>query len=108
MERATTADKLKAMLRIKGPGLVFGMIQKQRNGDAVGAGLKAADLPTRWPDPHGEPEPAEVLNEDESILVLVDEAHRGQAGDLHAALQVGLPNCARIGFTGTPTKPSNT
>ncbi len=44
----------------------------------------------------------EVLNEDESILVLVDEAHRTQAGDLHANLLAGLPNCARIGFTGTP------
>lgn len=44
----------------------------------------------------------EVLNEDDSILVLVDEAHRTQAGDLHANLLAGLPNCARIGFTGTP------
>ena len=34
--------------------------------------------------------------------MLVDEAHRSQAGDLQAALQAGLPNCARIGFTGTP------
>jgi type I restriction enzyme, R subunit len=34
--------------------------------------------------------------------VLVDEAHRTQAGDLHANLLAGLPNCARIGFTGTP------
>ncbi|MDB5822108.1 MAG: restriction endonuclease subunit [Herminiimonas sp.] len=41
-----------------------------------------------------------VLNEDENILILVDEAHRSQAGDLQAALQVGLPNSARIGFTG--------
>ncbi len=102
--RATTADKLKAMLRIKGPGLLFGMIQKQRTGDAVGeAGLTAEDLPRRSSAIEArEPEPAEVLNEDDSILVLVDEAHRGQSGDLHAALQVGLPNCARIGFTGTP------
>ena len=43
-----------------------------------------------------------VLNSDDSILVLVDEAHRTQAGDLHANLLAGLPNCARIGFTGTP------
>ena len=43
-----------------------------------------------------------MLNEDDSILVLVDEAHRTQAGDLHASLLAGLPNCARIGFTGTP------
>jgi type I restriction enzyme R subunit len=104
VERATTADKLKAMLRVKGPGLLFGMIQKQRTGDAVGeAGLSAADLPQRGSAIRtGEPELAEVLNEDDTILVMVDEAHRGQSGDLHAALQVGLPNCARIGFTGTP------
>ena len=43
-----------------------------------------------------------MLNEDEAILVLVDEAHRSQAGDLQATLLAGLPNCARIGFTGTP------
>jgi type I restriction enzyme R subunit len=43
-----------------------------------------------------------VLNEDDRILVMVDEAHRTQAGDLHANLLAGLPNCARIGFTGTP------
>lgn len=46
--------------------------------------------------------PFEVLNHDESILLLIDEAHRTQAGDLHANLLAGLPNCVRIGFTGTP------
>ena len=100
VERAGSADKLKAMLRRKGPGLLFGMIQKQRNGDTAGEpGLRGEDLPRLVAR---EPEPLEVLNADESILVLVDEAHRTQAGDLHAALQAGLPNCARIGFTGTP------
>ncbi len=101
VEIATSADALRRLLRKKGPGLVFGMIQKQRGGDSAGEpGLKAADLP------HAavarEPATPEALNDDESILVLVDEAHRSQAGDLHAALQFGLPNCARIGFTGTP------
>ena len=43
-----------------------------------------------------------VLNDDEAILVLVDEAHRSQARRLHANLLEALPNCARIGFTGTP------
>ena len=77
------------------------MIQKQRAGDAAGEpGLKAEDAP-RAPTAR-EPTPVEVLNEDEAILVLVDEAHRGQAGDLQATLLAGLPNCARIGFTGTP------
>lgn len=100
VEIATSADALRNLLRRKGPGLVFGMIQKQRAGDAAGEpGLKRDDLPKHEVR---ELAPLEVLNEDESILVLVDEAHRSQAGDLQAALQVGLPNCARIGFTGTP------
>ncbi len=43
-----------------------------------------------------------MLNEDESILVLVDEAHRSHANSLHANLLKALPNAARIGFTGTP------
>jgi type I restriction enzyme R subunit len=98
--RATSADDLKRQLRRQGPDIVFGMIQKQRGGDAAGEpGLKAEDLPK---PAVREPAPVEVLNEDEAILVLVDEAHRGQAGDLQAALLAGLPNCARIGFTGTP------
>lgn len=104
VEVATSAEALRTLLRRKGPGLVFGMIQKQRGGDAAGEpGLKAEDLPkhmVREPDPP--PYLPQVLNDDESILVLVDEAHRSQAGDLHAMLQTGLPNCARIGFTGTP------
>ncbi len=98
--RATSAEDLKRQLRRQGPDIVFGMIQKQRNGDAVGEpGLKAEDLPKHEAKEPGRPE---VLNEDEAILVLVDEAHRGQAGDLQATLLAGLPNCARIGFTGTP------
>lgn len=43
-----------------------------------------------------------VLNESEEILVMVDEAHRSQASQLHANLMRALPNCARIGSTGTP------
>jgi type I restriction enzyme, R subunit len=100
VERANSADKLQAMLRRRGPGLVFGMIQKQRAGDATGEpGLTPEDLPRYAAR---ESVPVEILNEDDSILILVDEAHRGQSGDLQAALQAGLPNCARIGFTGTP------
>jgi len=100
VERATSSEKLQAMLRRRGPGLVFGMIQKQRAGDAAGEpGLRADDLPRHAVR---EAPPVPVLNEDDSILILVDEAHRSQAGDLQAALQVGLPNSARIGFTGTP------
>ena len=105
VEVASSTAGVKALARRKGPGLIFATIQKYRDADTAGeAPLRAEDLP-------GVAEPTvaykvtesfEVLNDDASILVLVDEAHRTQAGDLHANLLAGLPNCARIGFTGTP------
>lgn len=109
VEVASSTAGVKALARHKGPGLIFATIQKYRqgeDGDTAGeAPLTAADLPQLREsnaNHYKVGEPFEVLNEDESILVLVDEAHRTQAGDLHASLLAGLPNCARIGFTGTP------
>ncbi|QRM19008.1 HsdR family type I site-specific deoxyribonuclease [Dechloromonas sp. TW-R-39-2] len=109
VEIAASTAGVKALARRKGPGLIFATIQKYRDGDVVGdAPLRADDLPVATLQV-AEPKAAykteekfEVLNEDDSILILVDEAHRTQAGDLHASLLAGLPNCARIGFTGTP------
>ena len=105
VEVADSTAGVKAMARRHGPGLVFATIQKYRDADTAGdAPLTADDLP-RIEEPKARykaEELFEVLNEDDSILVLVDEAHRTQAGDLHANLLAGLPNCARIGFTGTP------
>lgn len=37
-----------------------------------------------------------------NIFVFVDEAHRTQAGKMHAAMKQLLPNAMFIGFTGTP------
>jgi type I restriction enzyme R subunit len=54
------------------------------------------------PDGAAHPEDFPVLNESEAILLLVDEAHRSHTRTLHARLMQGLPNCAQIGFTGTP------
>ncbi|MDA8259020.1 MAG: type I restriction endonuclease subunit R [Betaproteobacteria bacterium] len=105
VEVASSTSGVKALARQKGPGLIFATIQKYRDTDAAGdAPLRADDLP-RVEEPRADykvGEAFEVLNEDDTILVLVDEAHRTQAGDLHANLHAGLPNCARIGFTGTP------
>ena len=116
VEIATSTVAVQKLVRRKGPGLLFATIQKYRDPDACGeTGLTEDDIPDGWKDGQlGVKEHAaafvakpatqtfEVLNEDETILVLVDEAHRTQAGDLHANLLAGLPNCARIGFTGTP------
>lgn len=102
---AESAEGVKALARRKGPALIFATIQKYRDLDTAGdAPLTADDIP-KVAEPkstYKADEKFEVLNEDDNILVLVDEAHRTQAGDLHANLLAGLPNCARIGFTGTP------
>jgi type I restriction enzyme R subunit len=42
------------------------------------------------------------LNDSDQILVLVDEAHRGQSRALHRNMRKALPNAAIVGFTGTP------
>ncbi len=43
-----------------------------------------------------------VLNERENIIVLVDEAHRTQEGDLGVAMREALPKAFLFGLTGTP------
>jgi type I restriction enzyme R subunit len=43
-----------------------------------------------------------VLNERDNIIVLVDEAHRTQEGDLGIKMREALPNAFLFGLTGTP------
>jgi len=42
------------------------------------------------------------INKRENIIVLVDEAHRSQEGDLGNYMRASLPNAYYFGFTGTP------
>ncbi|MBK8510231.1 MAG: type I restriction endonuclease subunit R [Candidatus Competibacteraceae bacterium] len=105
VEVADSTAGVKTLARRKGPGLIFATIQKYRDADTAGDAPLTADALPKVEQPRANytaGDTFEVLNEDDSILVLVDEAHRTQAGDLHANLLAGLPNCARIGFTGTP------
>jgi type I restriction enzyme, R subunit len=43
-----------------------------------------------------------VLNDRGNIVVLVDEAHRTQEGDLGVQMRAALPNAFLFGLTGTP------
>lgn len=43
-----------------------------------------------------------VLNEHSNIILMVDEAHRTQEGDLGARMRLALPNAFFFGLTGTP------
>jgi len=92
VRKATSTDELKPLLREEGPGLIFATIQKyqERDEDREDDGLRE------------EIKPFPVLNGSEAIVVLVDEAHRSHANLLHANLMAALPNCAKVGFTGTP------
>ena len=42
------------------------------------------------------------MNDRENIIVLVDEAHRTQEGDLGRQMRAALPNAFLFGLTGTP------
>ena len=94
VQRARKSAKLRTMLAEHGPALLFAMIHKYRDTDTGRADGGLAD--------DEKAESFGVLNTDESIVILVDEAHRSQTSTLHANLMAALPNAAKIGFTGTP------
>jgi len=122
---ATKTRLLQKILKEKGADLVFAMIQKYQVRDDQGAEifkLKRTFYPEsrakEGEDAHEygyasekgklygmltlKSAPFPLLNTSEEILVLVDEAHRSQSSDLHVNLMTALPNCTKIGFTGTP------
>jgi len=43
-----------------------------------------------------------IVNSSERILLMIDEAHRSQSGDLGDNLFEAFPNATRLAFTGTP------
>jgi len=73
---------MKELLRANTSDLVMAMIHKFRE----------VDLAETFPE----------LNSSPNILVMTDEAHRGQYKLLRANLDRGIPNAAHIGYTGTP------
>lgn len=79
---ADSIKVLKELLRSSSSDLVMAMIHKFRE----------VDLKEVFPE----------LNVSPHILVMTDEAHRSQYSRLGANLDKGIPNAARIGYTGTP------
>ncbi|EAY26247.1 type I restriction endonuclease subunit R [Microscilla marina] len=43
-----------------------------------------------------------TVNDSDRILMMVDEAHRTQGGDMGNNLFLAFPNATKLGFTGTP------
>ncbi len=46
--------------------------------------------------------PFEIVNDSERVLILIDEAHRTQGGDMGDNLFTAFPKATKIAFTGTP------
>jgi len=79
---ADSIKALKKLLSADTSDLVMAMIHKFRE----------EDLTETFPE----------LNASPNILVMTDEAHRSQYKLLGANLDKGLPNAAKMGYTGTP------
>lgn len=79
---AGTVAELKTLLSRDSSDIVTAMVQKFQEAEAEG------DF--------------NDLNPSDKIIVLVDEAHRTQFGNLAATINAALPNAPKIGFTGTP------
>ncbi|MDA7624714.1 HsdR family type I site-specific deoxyribonuclease [bacterium] len=79
---ADSIKGLKELLSTDTADLVMAMIHKFRE----------TELTETFPE----------LNASPHILVMTDEAHRSQYSMLGANLDKGIPNAARIGYTGTP------
>jgi len=46
--------------------------------------------------------PFDVVNKSDRIVILIDEAHRTQGGDMGDNIFTAFPNATKIAFTGTP------
>ena len=79
---AGSIREYKGLLKTNTPDLVMGMIHK----------FQERELKKEFP----------LLNGSPNILIMIDEAHRGQYKYLGANLKKSLPNAIRIAFTGTP------
>ena len=82
VKTANSIRELKELLSATTSDLVMAMIHKFRE----------ADLTDTFPQ----------LNDSPNILVMTDEAHRSQYKMLGLNLDKGIPNAAKIGYTGTP------
>ena len=86
---AKSVASLKELLSKDSSDIVTAMVQKFQDAEAESAS--------------GDPEKAfKDLNPSDKIIVMADEAHRTQFGNLAATINAALPNAPKIGFTGTP------
>ncbi|WP_339868895.1 type I restriction endonuclease subunit R [Pseudohongiella nitratireducens] len=89
IKNANSVNELRELLRSDTSDIVTATVQKFRDAEAEAA---SEDPNKSFTD----------LNTSDKVIVLADEAHRTQFGNLAATITAALPNAPRIGFTGTP------
>ncbi|MET8137847.1 type I restriction endonuclease [Streptomyces sp. NPDC005251] len=100
VHRADSVTDARAQLAVRVPDVVLVMLQKAQRDDSTYDG-RVDDLTAQGADKDASAQ-VRPANTSHDIVVLVDEAHRGHAGWLHARLRALLPNAVLVGFTGTP------
>ncbi|MEU3249382.1 type I restriction endonuclease [Streptomyces sp. NPDC006997] len=97
--RSRNVRQARRFLAVDVPDVVLVMLQKARRDDTAYDGREEflAQGPGGSDHVHNR-----VANDGHDIVVLVDEAHRGQYAWQHARLRAMLPNAVMLGFTGTP------
>ncbi|MFI1955550.1 type I restriction endonuclease subunit R [Streptomyces xinghaiensis] len=101
--RAGSVKKARAALAVDVPDVVLVMLQKAQRDDSAWDGRESTQRErlAAGPDERDHVH-ARIANPSHDIVVLIDEAHRGQAAWQHARLRAMLPNAVLVGFTGTP------
>ncbi|MEL3946832.1 type I restriction endonuclease subunit R [Streptomyces sp. LNU-CPARS28] len=100
VHRAEGVADARAHLAVRVPDVVLVMLQKAQRDDTAYDGREES-LGTADGD-EGTHVQVRAANPSSDIVVLIDEAHRGQDSWLHARLRALLPNAVLVGFTGTP------
>ncbi|MCP4601556.1 MAG: type I restriction endonuclease subunit R [Proteobacteria bacterium] len=80
VKRTTSAKKLLGLIKEKDQRVITSLIHKFEAARAA----------------------RDFIDEDPNVFVLIDEAHRTQAGKANIELNLILPKACQIGFTGTP------
>ncbi|MFI1931886.1 type I restriction endonuclease subunit R [Streptomyces sp. NPDC020330] len=113
VHRASSVKSARKYLAVDVPDLVLITLQKARkddladDGSAESLGEDTEDTEdTDEDEPDGKGNEARihnlVANPHHTVVVLIDEAHRGNSHWQHARLRAMLPNAVLVGFTGTP------
>ncbi|PZT76866.1 type I restriction endonuclease subunit R [Streptomyces sp. AC1-42W] len=110
VHRASSVKSARKYLAVDVPDLVLITLQKARKDDMADDG--SAESLGEDPEDTDEDESDEKINEarihnlvanpHHTVVVLIDEAHRGNSHWQHARLRAMLPNAVLVGFTGTP------